>query len=249
MKSVYLKFAEYIINTRYIRIYTSIIYILLTVFFTKGVEYLIADIKTILFVLIFLFLFTYSGIYMLNSYRDFEKDKVEKFSNTTSWNKDTYLNLGIFHLLVGVIFTQIFIPEYQIFNIIFIILNLLYTFYFKRVNKIVGIFVISPTHALRILIGLLIAKVNVIDYSVFLVAFYFLTVYSHILKAQAKNSLHAINIYLLQFVLFIVITTLSVFTYSRIGVLAGIFIISSAIITTLALRNERFSTKLAKSNL
>jgi 4-hydroxybenzoate polyprenyltransferase len=159
------KIIAYLEVVRLHRVLQSTIPILLiTVLLTRGFEGLTANWLEITQAVIFLGAIFYGGIYAQNNWADIEEDRRIGYKSnrplaTGVLSPNTGLIIAITHILGGLILIYLYAGFLFPYAIFLYVVNFLYTFVFKRYDRIFACFLLPLTQLARLAIGLHIADV------------------------------------------------------------------------------------------
>ena len=162
---------QLILYIRAKRLYRTITFLhtLLGYIAVKGFVFSQKDVFPIAFAVIVFGVIFHGGIYAINNIADRKADarsrrKQNRILASSKIDYRWFTVDAVVSILIAFVLTWHVMPSVLVFMIVFLVMNIFYTFILKRWNILVGALFVSTTHALRVALGVFIAGGDIWQY-------------------------------------------------------------------------------------
>ncbi|KKR06104.1 MAG: hypothetical protein UT34_C0001G0144 [candidate division WS6 bacterium GW2011_GWF2_39_15] len=184
---------EYMFITRTGRL-ISFSYIVIGVFLLGGYQAINYNYGKLFETFLFAGVLAYGGVYAFNKYTDYTEDQKVEYKSKKSkifeiFSRDDTLVIAIVNMLLGSVLTHLFLPQIFVTTISLITINIIYSIYLKKFNRLLAVLLISTTGPLKLLIGMQIIGGSLEPIIPILFTHFSLSLAVHIYKQQLKGYL------------------------------------------------------------
>ena len=97
--------------------------------------------------------FLYGGIYTLNGLADVKDDSPDRPLVSGAISKQAAIFIAAFHVLISFILMKIYLPNFSVYWLLFLLYNIIYSFILKRFSGTLAVLSVPLTMVLRAMLG------------------------------------------------------------------------------------------------